>query len=172
MMLSLFKSLRTLDRDVPLVHTYDINCQFSVKIWERFETLPEDLKRTATPRNEWTFLIPKMHLMGHLLLCQAMYSLNHHHGAGRTCGECIERMWALMNGISLSTREMRAGRRSDWIDFHMGHHNYIKQCSIGKHSFSFSLRFILTPTSRRYSLPEPDGGSAHGCRASCRVCTP
>jgi bacterioferritin-associated ferredoxin len=131
MMLSLFKSLRTLDRAVPVVHTYDINCQFSVNMWQRFKTLPEDLKRTPTSPDDWTFLIPKMHIMGHLALCQAMYSLNHHHGAGRTCGECIERMWALMNGISLSTREMRAGRRSDWIDFHMGHHNYIKQCSIG-----------------------------------------
>jgi hypothetical protein len=131
MMLSLFKSLWTLDCSVPIVDTYNINCQFSVNMWEQFKTLPEDLKHTPTLPDDWTFLIPKMHIMGHLALCQAMYLLNHHHSARRTCGECIKRMWALMNRISLSTREMRAGRCSDWIDFHMGHHNYIKQCSIG-----------------------------------------
>jgi hypothetical protein len=131
MQLALFKSLRTMNHPVPIVLSYDINCQFSVNLWKRFETLPKDLKDTPTPPCDWTHCIPKMHILGHICICQLIYSLNYICGCGRTCSECIERMWALMNGIALSTREMRAGRRADWIDFHMGHHNYTKHCSTG-----------------------------------------
>jgi hypothetical protein len=135
MQLSLFKSLHTMNRPVRIVHSYDINCQFAVNLWERFETLPDDLKDTPTPPEEWTHVIPKLHIMGHIRLCQVLFCLNFILGCARFCGECIERMWALMNGIALSTREMRAGRRADWIDFHMDHHNYIKQCSTSMYLF-------------------------------------
>jgi bacterioferritin-associated ferredoxin len=103
MQLALFKSLRTMNRPVPVVLSYDINCQFSINLWKRFESLPDDLKDTPTPPCDWTHCIPKMHILGHIRLCQIIYSLNYIFGCGRTCGECIERMWALMNGIALST---------------------------------------------------------------------
>jgi hypothetical protein len=110
MQMSLFKSLRTMNRGVDVLHSYDINCQFSKNIWDRFDTLPDNIKDVPPPSpDRWTHVIPKVHLKGHVWPCQACYSLNFHHGCARFCGECIERMWALMNGIALSTREMRAG---------------------------------------------------------------
>jgi hypothetical protein len=122
-----------MNRGVDVLHSYDINCQFSKNIWDRFDTLPDNIKDVPPPSpDRWTHVIPKVHLKGHVWLCQVCYSLNFHHGCAHFCGECIEHMWALMNGIALSTREMRAGRQCDWIDFHMGHHNYIKQHGIGK----------------------------------------
>jgi bacterioferritin-associated ferredoxin len=161
MQLSLFKSLHTLNRPVPIKHSYDINCQFAVHLWDRVKTLPADLWNTPTPASDWTHCIPKMHIMGHIRRCQVLYSLNFIHGCGRTCGECIERMWALMNGIATSTREMRAGRRADWIDFHMGHHNYMKHCSIGIclscARVSPTLIFILSSSQA--------GSSTHGGRS-------
>jgi hypothetical protein len=135
MQLSLFKSLHTMNRAVDVVHSYDINCQFAVHLMDRFDTLPDDIKEVEKLALKFVHVIPKLHIMGHMRLCQMCYSLNFHAGCGRFCGECIERMWAIMNGITLSTREMRPGRRADWIDFHMGHHNYMKQCSIGMSLF-------------------------------------
>jgi hypothetical protein len=133
MTMSLFKSLRTMNRGVDILQSYDINCQFSKNLWQRYETLPDNIKDVPPPPPMcWTHCIPKVHIKGHSLDCQACYSLNFHVGCARTCGEGIERMWALTNGIALSTREMRAGQRCDWIDFHMGHHNYFKQCGIGE----------------------------------------
>jgi hypothetical protein len=131
MMYSLFKSLCTLNNRLPILHTYDINCQFSPRLWERYEDLPTELKQLDIPRSWWVHLIPKMHLMGHIRACHAPFSLNFQRGAARTCGEAIERMWSLLNGIATSIREMGPGMRSDWIDAHMGHHNWRKHCGIG-----------------------------------------
>jgi bacterioferritin-associated ferredoxin len=131
MQLSLFKSLHTMNRAVDVVHSYNINCQFAVHLMERFDTLLDDIKEVEKLAIKFVHVIPKLHIMGHMRLCQMCYSLNFHAGCGRFCGECIERMWSIMNGITLSTREMRPGCRADWIDFHMGHHNWMKQCSIG-----------------------------------------
>jgi hypothetical protein len=167
MQLSLFKSLRTMNRDVDILHSYDINCQFAVNMWERYETLPDNIKDVPPPsKDRWTHVIPKVHIKGHCLKCQERYSLNFHCGCGRTCGEGIERMWSLTNGIALSTREMRAGRRCDWIDFHMGHHNYMKQYGIGV-CFLSGRRVLPTynASSRRQACPRTDGGRSHGTRA-------
>jgi hypothetical protein len=112
----------------PILHTYDINCQFSRNLWARFGTLPQDLlDALIVAREMWTHLIPKLHLMGHIRKCHALFSLNYAIGTARTCGEAIERMWALINGISSSVREMGPGHRLDSIDSHMGHHNFGKQ---------------------------------------------
>jgi hypothetical protein len=117
---------------VRVLHTYDINCQFNHGFWERFEDLPPDLKAVLkVPPEEWQHLIPKMHLMGHVQKCQAPFSLNFVSGAAQTCGKSIEQMWALVNGIALSVREMGSGMRTDYIDAHMGLHNHRKQIRDG-----------------------------------------
>jgi hypothetical protein len=130
-MYSLFKSFTTLDLQLPVLHTYDINCQFISMFWEQYEDLPPELKKNKIPRTWWTHLVPKMHLLGHTRKCHAPFSLNYALGAARTCGEAIERMWALMNGIAPSVRKMGSGFCSDWIDFHMAHHNWIKHLKMG-----------------------------------------
>jgi hypothetical protein len=130
MMWSLVSALRGVG--VPILHTYDINCQFWRGFWERFNKLPPSLKDTMNvPREDWQHLIPKMHLMGHIRKCQAPFSLNFARGAARTCGEAIERMWSVTNGIAPSVREMGPGMRVDYIDAHMGAHNYRKQINDG-----------------------------------------
>jgi hypothetical protein len=131
MMYSLFKSITTLGVQTSVLHTYDVNCQFVSSMWERFEDLPVELQSIKMPRDWWTQLVPKMHLLGHTRKCHVPFSLNYALGAARTCGEAIERMWALMNGIAPSVREMGSGYRSDWIDFHMAHHNWVKHLKMG-----------------------------------------
>jgi hypothetical protein len=128
---------------VPVLHTYDINCQFSRNLWERFGELPQDLlDALMVAREQWTHLIPKLHLMGHVRKCHALFSLNYAIGTARTCGEAIERMWALINGIATSVREMGPGHRLDSIDSHMGHHNFRKQCRM-RSSIHLVLHFYL-----------------------------
>jgi hypothetical protein len=141
MMFSLFSALKALDVKVPVLHTYNINCQFVKNLWTRFQTLPKELRHLNIPKDWFTHLIPKMHLMGHTRCCQAPYSLNFAHGACRTCSEAIERMWALIVGILLSVREMGPGMRSDWLDHHMGNHNWRKQCRTGQ----FASRLMESP---------------------------
>jgi hypothetical protein len=152
MQLSLFKSLHTMNRAVDVVHSYDINCQFAIHLMERFDTLPDDIKEVAKLAIKFVHVIPKLHIMGHMRLCQMCFSLNFHAGCGCFCGECIERMWSIMNGITLSTREMRPGRRADWIDFHMAHHNYMKQCSIGTHPSPLCLVSLLIDSRSEHRL--------------------
>ncbi|KAF7317384.1 CxC2 domain-containing protein [Mycena chlorophos] len=41
------------------------------------------------------FVVPKMHIKGHVLLCQLLFSLSFAAGSGQTDGEGIERMWAI-----------------------------------------------------------------------------
>jgi hypothetical protein len=132
------------DSTVPVLHTYDINCQFKNGYWKRVDSLPDFLKEgLKVPRHEWQHLIPKMHLMGHIRKCQAPFSLNFARGAARTCGESIERMWALLNGISTSVREMGPGMRLDYIDFHMAYNNWRKHIRTGQFALT-KLRILLT----------------------------
>jgi hypothetical protein len=110
MQLLLFKSLYTMNRNVPILHLYDINCQFATRLWAWFNSLPKDLQKTPTKAGMWTHAIPKLHIMGHILKCQAAFSLNFLSGCAQTDSEGIKRMWVLMNGITLSTCEMQAGQ--------------------------------------------------------------
>ena len=78
------------------------------------------------------FAVPKCHLPGHKLPCQAPHSLNLLSEAARTDGEGIERGWASFNGVASSTKEMGPGSRHDTLDDHMGHHNWRKNVLMGK----------------------------------------
>jgi hypothetical protein len=99
---------------------------------ERFQDLPAQLREVDIPWDWWTQLIPKMHLLGHTQKCHIPYLLNYAPRAAQMCGEAIERMWAMMNGIAPSTREMGVGFCSDTINSHMAHHNWLKHIKMGK----------------------------------------
>jgi hypothetical protein len=117
----------------PLI-TYDIGCQWGVHMARRWGTvMPEDL-RPRFDANDVDVKVPKMHLDGHVALCHSDYNLNYTPGAGRTCGEGIERMWAVTNGLAPSTREMSPGHRADRIDQQLLYHNWKKHAHTGKQS--------------------------------------
>ncbi|KAF8202087.1 hypothetical protein K438DRAFT_1581552 [Mycena galopus ATCC 62051] len=77
------------------------------------------------------FVIPKMHIKGHLPNCGILYSFNLTPGSGQTNGEGIERPWANVGGIASSTRIMGPGAQYDTIDDHWGHWNWQKLISLG-----------------------------------------
>jgi hypothetical protein len=115
-----------------VIISYDIACQWSVNFWNRTAGAPPPLRLQLPPSN-LTFLVPKFHLAAHLSKCQANFSFNFQKNVGRTDGEGVERIWAWMNGIASTTKELGPGGRSDMIDNFVGHNNWTKTIGIGKY---------------------------------------
>lgn len=57
-----------------------------------------------------------MHIKGHILYCQLLWSFNYLPYSGETCGEMIETGWAENNQTAGSTKEMNEGHRHDALD--------------------------------------------------------
>ena len=70
--------------------SYDIACQWSVKLKNRLKLLPENLRNTLD-NVKIEFAIPKLHINGHKDSCHTQFGLNYHPGVGRTDGEGIIR---------------------------------------------------------------------------------
>ncbi|EEB99066.1 hypothetical protein MPER_01316, partial [Moniliophthora perniciosa FA553] len=82
-----------------LVITYDIVCQWSKKVKERFEALPP-LVRQVLAHRVTKFAIPKLHILGHLLKCQESFSLLYTESVGETDAEGIERVWSGLGTVA------------------------------------------------------------------------
>ncbi|THU75457.1 hypothetical protein K435DRAFT_880783 [Dendrothele bispora CBS 962.96] len=72
-----------------LIIAYDIACQWSKKLLQRLKNLPPLVRLNLTYRTI-AFVIPKLHILGHLIKCQLKFSLNFTRGVGQTDAEGIE----------------------------------------------------------------------------------
>ncbi|KAK7030288.1 hypothetical protein VNI00_014305 [Paramarasmius palmivorus] len=63
-----------------LLLSYDIMCQWSKKLYKRFSELPPLVRQVLT-RRALKLVIPKLHILGHLLKCQELWSLLYTQGA-------------------------------------------------------------------------------------------
>lgn len=122
--------------------SYDIVCQWSRKLPTRIKQLPECMQLSAEQLKNSTYVVPKLHLWGHGASCQLKYSLNLLKWSARTDGEGIERFWAFLNPLSMSTREMGAGSRQDTIDDHVRWWNWRKIVGFGASNVSQALTRI------------------------------
>ncbi|KIJ24011.1 hypothetical protein M422DRAFT_195238 [Sphaerobolus stellatus SS14] len=96
-----------------VTHTYDIVCQYSKKIHQRWSKhFPQDVSLL----DHLIHAIPKKHIVGHIEGCQIRYSCNHLEGFGHVYGEGIEAIWSEDNQQSSSLREMNAGCRHEVTD--------------------------------------------------------
>ncbi|KAF7973122.1 hypothetical protein HWV62_16156 [Athelia sp. TMB] len=96
--------------------TYDINCQYGIKLVERFQRSFPGLVGVA---DKLILLVGKMHLRGHKEDCQYRFSLNYTDCCARTAGEAIEGSWRESKQAGASTQEMNPGHRHDTLtDFH------------------------------------------------------
>jgi hypothetical protein len=114
----------------PCIISYDIVCQWAIYLLTHLKTLPPHLRLVATLFFVW-FVVPKLHLRAHTIICQRTYSLNYLPGSGRTDGEEVERLWANIGGVTTSTQEMGLGSRHDTLDDHFGHWNWQKLVCLG-----------------------------------------
>ncbi|KAJ7301216.1 hypothetical protein DFH08DRAFT_978997 [Mycena albidolilacea] len=77
------------------------------------------------------FVIPKLHILGHLKLCQELFSLLYMLGAAQADMEGIERIWSSSGLMGASTREMGPGSRQDTLDDFWHYWNWNKVVGMG-----------------------------------------
>ncbi|THU85326.1 hypothetical protein K435DRAFT_685793 [Dendrothele bispora CBS 962.96] len=114
-----------------LILAYDIACQWSKKLLQRLKNLPPLVRLNLTYRTI-AFVIPKLHILGHLIKCQLKFSLNFTRGVGQTDAEGIERVWSGLGGVSTSLKEMGPGAHHDTLEDHIGHWNWYKLVNLGE----------------------------------------
>ncbi|KAJ7776669.1 hypothetical protein B0H14DRAFT_3508251 [Mycena olivaceomarginata] len=103
--------------------SYDIMCQWSKNLKECLLKLPPAL-RFHLAQYVVKFVIPKLHILGHLAWCQEFFSLLFTLGAAQADMEGIERIWSSSGLMGASTREMGPGSRQDTLDDFWHHWNW------------------------------------------------
>ncbi|KAI0348910.1 hypothetical protein OH77DRAFT_1465897 [Trametes cingulata] len=110
--------------------SFDIACEWRKGFFARIQDLPEEM-RPAVPEDEWVFIVPKFHIAAHKESCQANYSSNFTPFCARWDGEHVERLWAYLNGIASSIKEMTAAGRWETIDDFCSFSNWRKTVQLG-----------------------------------------
>lgn len=114
-----------------IVVSYNINCQWSKKLWEQIAIYLS----LMTPRQEpddFVHLIPKFHLPAHIPSCHIKYSFNKMPYVGQTDGEAPEQGWSRLNQLAANLKVMGPGGYLDTLDDHIGNYNYRKSALMGK----------------------------------------
>lgn len=111
--------------------SYNIACQWSVKLEDHLKHLPENLRSTVN-NIDIKFAVPKLHINGHKSSCHTEFGFNYRPGVGRTDGEGVERRWVETNNASTSTKDMCEGHRHDVLDDVCNDSNYRKTVGIGE----------------------------------------
>ncbi|KAJ7860101.1 hypothetical protein B0H14DRAFT_3446292 [Mycena olivaceomarginata] len=114
------------ESQVPMVQSYDSYCSFVVNQTKRgVDLFPEEtwfhdvLKRMKGQ-------IPADHIRGHGIDCQALWQAIYFACRAHFHGETAEVIWAFLNGLGSSTRQMTGGSHHDIINFVMHAWNLIK----------------------------------------------
>lgn len=115
-----------------LLLSYDIICQWKIYLSKRAKVIEE---KTSLPTRieeyEIQFALPVWHAAAHEPSCQNQNLLSYAEGVGRTDGEGIERMWAILNPLGFSTKEMGSGARHDTLENKVDHINFEKNIRQG-----------------------------------------
>jgi hypothetical protein len=111
--------------------SYDIMCQWSINLKERLLMLPPHL-RLQLAHYYVKYVIPKLHILGHLKRNHEKFSLLYTLGAAQADMEGIERIWSSSGLMGASTREMGPGSRQDTLDDFWHYWNWTKVVGMGK----------------------------------------
>ncbi|KAJ6450350.1 hypothetical protein C8R47DRAFT_1329898 [Mycena vitilis] len=97
------------------------------------DTYPQELTKLPKElQRDWKGVLlqsglPVWHALAHE--CKNENNLNLLPGVGKTDGEGIERLWAVLNGSAWQTKEMTLGNRADTLEDMLDSHNYLKNLS-------------------------------------------
>lgn len=114
------------------INTYDIWCNYHIKLAAQHATLPPHLQLDLGSAHTIDGTVPKFHKLAHGKQCHIMFSLNYLEGVGQTDSKGIERDWSSVNGAARSTKEMGEGSRHDALDDIWGDTNYHKVIGFGE----------------------------------------
>ncbi|KAH6905921.1 hypothetical protein BKA70DRAFT_1430348 [Coprinopsis sp. MPI-PUGE-AT-0042] len=107
---------------------YDINCQYSVHLRERFELGREHI--TLPIGLEIVYTIGKFHVHGHQESCYARYSPMFVQGIGWTSGEILESLWSVLNEAARATQTMTKADRAETLDALINDSNWKKMLNL------------------------------------------
>ncbi|KAJ7861829.1 hypothetical protein B0H14DRAFT_3445083 [Mycena olivaceomarginata] len=110
--------------------SYDIMCQWVKNLRNCLLKLPPAL-RFQLAHYFVKFVIPKLHILGHLKFCQDFFSLLYTLGSAQADMEGIERIWSSSGLMGASTREMGPGSRQDTLDNFWHYWNWNKVVGMG-----------------------------------------
>ncbi len=133
--------------------SYDIACQWHLKIWERMLKYDNPTLTVNGKGKHMTWLVPKFHLPAHIEACNLKFSFLLTRDVGQTDGEAPERGWADTNPLARSTREMGPGFRRDSLNDHFNDWNHKKIIGLGEHGRSAQYE-ILTISPRLHDAQE------------------
>ena len=125
-----------------LTISYDIACQWCQNFIKCMLQFPPGMQLPPHVIDDIKYRIPKLHISSHGPSCQSNYSFNFSQYSARTDGEEPERLWAHMNPVSMSTREMGPGAWHDTLDDHAASWNWRKITNLG-HSLLSKLELAI-----------------------------
>ncbi|KAJ7720671.1 hypothetical protein DFH07DRAFT_784330 [Mycena maculata] len=109
----------------PTVFSYDSWCSFVINMVKRAIALfPETWLHTLLAMAEGQ--IPADHINGHGVDCQALWQAVYFACRGHFHGETAEMLWAFLNPLGSSTRQMTGAARHDIINFVIDAWNTLK----------------------------------------------
>ncbi|KIJ29838.1 hypothetical protein M422DRAFT_187903, partial [Sphaerobolus stellatus SS14] len=102
-----------------VVISYDIACKYHIHFDKRISDhawpLLSRKQHRLLRKKDVVWLMPKFHLASHIEGCADTFSFNKTKNVGRTSGESVETIWASLNGLATSTREMGYGHQKDTL---------------------------------------------------------
>ncbi|KAF7294276.1 CxC2 domain-containing protein [Mycena chlorophos] len=113
-----------------LTISYDIACQWKIRLPERVARLPPPMQQPLK-RSKVQFGLPDWHAESHNGDCKENNGMRYKSGVGKTEGEAIERFWAGLNPAAQATKEMGLGNRADTLDDRIDNHNFLKNMTLG-----------------------------------------
>jgi hypothetical protein len=135
-----------------LTISYDISCQWKLNLPDRLSHLPPHMQQDLNAKVV-QFGLPVWHAESHTPNCRDNNHLRYRRGVGKTDGEGIERLWAVLNPAALATKEMGLGNRADVLDDRIDNHNFIKNMTLGAFLLLRSLSLAVDDIqSSRYNV--------------------
>ncbi|KAH6904731.1 hypothetical protein BKA70DRAFT_1373436 [Coprinopsis sp. MPI-PUGE-AT-0042] len=110
-----------------VILAYDINCQYSVHLCERFRK-----GQYLELANDLVFVygIGLFHVHGHQDSCYARFALTFIRGAGIASREILESLWAVVNKVARTTATMTMAHRLEVLDAIFGDSNWKKMLNL------------------------------------------
>ncbi|KIO33174.1 hypothetical protein M407DRAFT_18033 [Tulasnella calospora MUT 4182] len=126
------------------VITYDIACKYGVNFKSRCCTPTCNFVLIPTEKGEINtiFCVNKFHQESHEDGCAAKNALEYTKYVGRTCGEGVETIWAKMNWLRYTTREMSPGHRIETLSEHFNDWNWQKTSNLVRFTKSSYLSAV------------------------------
>ena len=109
-----------------VVVTYDIGCQWGKHALRRLSDSPSMPSIDIGSLNSFRVAVPKFHIIGHGVSCQATYNLAYMDGVGMTHGESVETIWSHSTSLATWSRENGPAARHLILNDHWARWNWRK----------------------------------------------